>query len=360
MMHGITPMLGLVLRWEGPQGWQEFLGKESVRELGRRQRIGELLRLVDEQLRAVEVPAVALKGSALYGAGLYRPGARPMADVDILVRPSDLERTSHAVEALGFQESVRFWKNREFSAGERGAHWLPEPGEDPIKIDLHGRVCEKLPARIVDISAFMFPDEPRPGLNRYASRASLIAHLVLHAAGAIVERSLRLIQLNDIALLATVAKDEDWAEVLRIGESRQAPWWAFPPLALTDRYYPERIPKWVLISARSSCAAILTHIAARQRLSHVSLSFPWIPAFPGIAWARSPAEALAYIVKRVVRDGEDVSMRVRALKTVPGLSPNEGRWLATSQGQRIVRWLVSHPARSLTMRAIRSAFGESI
>jgi hypothetical protein len=359
-MHGVTPMLGSVLLWEGPQGWQEFLRKESVRELRRRERIVELLRLVDEQLRAVEVPAVALKGSALYGAELYGPGERPMADVDILVRPRDLECASGVIEGLGFQESLRFWKNREFSAGERGAHWLPqEPGEDPIKIDLHERVCEKLPARIVDISAFMFPDEPRPGLNRYASRASLIAHLVLHAAGAIVERSLRLIQLNDIALLATVAKDEDWAEVLRIGESRQAPWWAFPPLALTDRYYPERMPRWVLVSARSSCAAILSHISARQRLSQVSLSFPWIQAFPGIAWARSPAEALAYIVKRVVRDGEDVSMPARALKTVPGLSPNERRWLAVSQGERIARWLVSHPARSLTMRAIRSAFGES-
>jgi Uncharacterised nucleotidyltransferase len=359
-IHGITPILGLVLPWEGPEGWNEFLRKESVRELRRRRRIGELLRLVDEQLRAVEVPAVALKGAALYDAGLYGQGERPMADVDVLVRRCHLKRTSQALEALGFQESLRTWKNREFSAGEGGALWLPqEPGEDPIKIDLHERICEMLPARIVDISRFMFPDELSPGLNRYASRASLIAHLVLHAAGAIVERALRLIQLHDIALLAAVARDEDWAEVLRIGESRRAPWWAFPPLALTDRYYPGRIPRWVLNSAGSSCPAILSRISARQRLSDVSLSFPWVQAFPGIAWARSPTEALEYIVKRVVSDGEQVSMRARAVKSVPGLSASERRWLAVSQGERIVRWLVSHPARSLTMRAVRSAFGES-
>jgi hypothetical protein len=30
-----------------------------------------------------------------------------------------------------------------------------------------------------------------------------------------------------------------------------------------------------------------------------------------------------------------------------------------SQAQRIVRWVLSHPARPLTMRAVRSSFGES-
>jgi hypothetical protein len=356
-MHGIVPLLAATLRWQGPTGWQRFLDEQTAFEQRRYHLLEALLRLMDERLRAQGIAAVALKGAALYAIGLYNPGQRPMADVDILVRSADLERASHVLGTLGFRESLRLWKNRLFSAADsRAPGSLPARGEHPIKVELHDRICEMLPARIVEVSALIFPAQASPGLNPYPSRASLMAHLLLHAAGSIVDRAVRLIQLQDIALLSGRMSDEDWAELLRSGQP--APWWAFPPLALTARYYPESIPQWVLGAARAHCPWILSRVSGRLRLSKVSLSFPWIGAFPGIAWTRSVGETLAYVASRIVPGTGAWSMREWASRTEPGLSQSERQWLHVSQVGRILRWVVSRPARPLTMRAVRRAFAE--
>jgi len=359
-IHGIAPLLRWQLRWRGPEEWERFLSHEWGLEQQRHRRITELLGFLREGLRSAGVPAVALKGAALYGTGLYRPGERPMADVDLLVHPGDVTGAAGMLGTLGFEESCRDWKNRVFSVREGGAFWRPaQPGDHPIKIELHERICERLPVRAADISMCVLPQHASAGLNPYPSRGSLIAHLLFHAAGSLVDRLLRFIQLHDIALLAGVATDEDWGEVLRIGTGEGSPWWAFPPLALTARYYPGFVPSWVLDAARTTCPGILRRISLRQRLSNASLSFPWIEAFPGLAWCRSPAEALEYVAQRILGGREAATLRGVASTAEPGLSARERRWLAVPQGVRIVRWLVSRPARPLTMRVVRSSFGIS-
>jgi Uncharacterised nucleotidyltransferase len=358
-IHGMAPLLASTLRWEGPEGWAAFLGRESAVEQRRYLQISELLRVIDECLRSAEVPAVALKGAALYRLGVYRPGERPMADVDILVRSCDREHASLLLGTLGFRESSRSWKNTVFSPSG-GSDSVPagEPPEHPIKIELHERVGERLAARIYDITHFISPRDVAPGLQPYPSRASLMAHLLLHAAGAMAGRALRLVQLHDLALLSSLATDEDWAQLLRIGHGDRQPWWGFPPLMLTGRYYPARIPLSVTNAARSACPVLLRRVSAHQKLSDVSLSFPWMKAFPAIAWARSPGEACGYVLRRIVSGRQETSMRRSAAHREPGLSPRERRWLAISQGGRILRWLVSRPARPLTMRAVRASFGQ--
>lgn len=353
-MHGAAPLLATRLRWQGPEHWRHFLHEQTVRADARHQHMLELISLIDTALRAARVPAVALKGAALYAAGLYRPGTRPMADVDLLVRGADLEGATQALLGLGCHESQRLWKNRVFALRAGAVAARAPPGEHPLKVELHERICEMLPVRVVDISAGIFADTAQPGLNLYPARAALMTHLLLHAAGSIVDRALRLIQLHDIALLGAALSPQEWAAAV----GPQA-WWAFPPLVLAARYYPGRLPEPVLAAARGHCPRLLRASARRQRLSDVSLSFPWIEAFPGLAWTRSPAEALGYVARRVVRGREATAMRELASGTEPGLSPGERSWLGVSQAQRIVRWVLSHPARPLTMRAVRSSFGES-
>lgn len=358
-IHGIAPLLASRLRWQGPEGWASFVEEESVDTQTRHLQVMELLRRLHERLRRAGVAAVPLKGAALYAAALYGPGERPMADVDLLVRSCDLETASATLQELGFQESLRLWKNRLFRVSEPGDHaQTQEACEDRVKVELHERICEMLPVRLVDISASIFPRDAAPGVNPYPSRAALIAHLLLHAAGSIVDRALRFIQLLDIAVLSDRATSEDWRAVFCIGQEQQPPWWALPPLALTARYFPGRIPQQVLDTARSCCPPALRRISKRQRISEVSLSYPWIGAFPAIGWIRSPGEALGYIAARLVRGKEATSLRKLASSTEPGLSPKERHWLAESQMTRILRWAVARPGRPLSMRAIRKAFGE--
>ena len=359
-MHGIAPLLASRLRWGGPERWGQYLREQCVLASRRHERIRELLDLMDVQLRAADVAAVALKGVALYEAGLYGPGERPMADVDVLVHEADLERASKVLQTLGFEESLRLWKNRLFTPGDGGERWRPQQqGDHPIKVELHERICEMLPLKIVDITASVYPAKPAAGLGSYSGHSALMAHLLLHAAGSIVDRAVRLVQLHDIALLAGCMTEPDWERALASDPGHaQVCWWAYPPLQLTARYYPERIPAVALDRARAHCPWVLRRICERQRLSDVSLSFPWIQAFPALAWTRSWRETLEYAVSRVVREPEQTSMRELASRIEPDLSAAERRWLGSSQAVRILRWLLSRPARPLTMRAVRSALGE--
>ena len=93
-IHGVSPLLSGALRWQGPAEWRQFLVQQKAQTAARHARIEELLRLIDTSAGAEGVCAVALKGAELHAMGLYAPGERPMADVDLLVRAADKERTT--------------------------------------------------------------------------------------------------------------------------------------------------------------------------------------------------------------------------------------------------------------------------
>src|SRR5690606_20060321 len=98
--------------------------------------------------------------------------------------------------------------------------------------------------------------------------------LSLHAAGSICYRGLRLLNLNDIARLSALMTRADWDEFLRLGfRQERALWWAYPPLALTARYFGT-IPERVLAHELLACPQRLKRMTRRQTLSEVSLSNP--------------------------------------------------------------------------------------
>jgi hypothetical protein len=258
------------------------------------------------------------------------------------------------LESLGFRESFASWRDRVFvSSSPDPPARLGEHADNGIKIELHEKVRERLPLRVTDISDLMFVARARAGLNPYPSKAVLMAHLLLHAAGGMAFRSLRLVNLHDIALLSARLSNSDWDEILGLVKGPQDPWWALPPLALTTVYYSSAIPERVLSALAPRCPWLLRQLSKTRRLSEVSLSFPWIKAFPGLEWARSPGEMLGYMLKRGLPDSEQLSVRRALVDTQPGLA--ESRWGHLSQGRRILRWVVSRPMRPATMHPVRAA-----
>jgi len=353
-MHGVSALLARHLRWQGPAEWQSFLAEQRDHTEKRQQRLQRLLDELSLQASAAGVPIVALKGAALHSLGLYSCGERPMADLDILVRAADVERTSRLLEGFGFSERAAYWRHRSFSpADESTRSNLGEHADNYIKIELHERIREALPLRKTELSDFIFPSDARPGLNPYPSNAALMAHLLLHAAGGMVMRALRLINLHDIALLAARLSAADWEKIVRLGADGAGPWWALPPLMLTSRYYAEAIPQSVLAALKPSCPRLLRWSMQRRRISDVSLSFLWIEAFPGIGWSRSVREMAQYIGKRVRPDTEMMSTRRSLASSEPGLAANP--WTHLRQHSRILRWVASKPPRPATMYAIRAA-----
>jgi hypothetical protein len=353
-MHGVSPLLSKTLRWQGPAGWRTFLEEQRIHTAMRHRRIAELLQHIDERGRAAGLAAVALKGAALHAMGLYAIGDRPMADIDLLARPADAERMARLLESLGFYQTDASWKERVFTPiANRAVAGLGEHSNNYVKIELHERICERLPWRITDVTDCVFPTQAHPGLNAYPSTSSLMIHLLLHAAGSMAFQSLRLLQLHDLAQLSSRMTEADWDQVLAQRRRGGRLWWAYPPLNLAARYFSSRIPQRVLAALAEDCPYLLDLVSKRRTLYEVSYSYPCVDAFPGVEWAQSLRELFEYALNRVRPSAEHIALRERSAKSDAWASHSQ--WAHLSQGRRIVRWMTSRPPRAVTMHAVNAA-----
>ncbi|HVN43756.1 MAG TPA: nucleotidyltransferase family protein [Steroidobacteraceae bacterium] len=352
VMQGISGLLATSVSWHGPPGWSQFLQSQHEHITLRQTRIQALQLALADRFREECLPVQALKGAALYLEGIYQAGQRPMADLDLLVPASHARRAARILELLGLRESHRTFKHRVFEAPDAARPSIfGEHSRNGVKVELHERICEILPYRVTDISSRVFHEAPAPGLNTYPSRVALMAHLLLHTAGAMATRTLRLIQLHDINRLARQLEARDWQQFLD-----WHPWWAWPPLALAERYVGEATPPAVAQAVRVLCPAILRYACARQSLTDVSLSRLWVEALPGIEWARTAGEAATFVARRIVPSAENRSDRRYALATDPSLA--RGDWGRLSQGRRILRALRTRTPRPWPLHNVRVALAE--
>jgi hypothetical protein len=353
-MQGTASLLCGSLRWQSPASWRQFLQQQRDHILRRQQRISQLLELIDVTARREAIAAMALKGVALHADGVYQAGERPMADIDLLVRPSDQQAMVRLLESLNYSITVTTWRHQTFMPRNHGPHaTLGEHADNPIKIELHTRIMEPLPIRAVDITSFLLQREMHAGLNTYPCHAALMLHLLLHAAGNMRARALRLVQLHDIARLAARFGATDWEQLRTAPLDEPGLWWAAPPLILTARYYPGVIPPSLLCEVQSGCPWWLARLSRRHNLMAVSWSNVRVEAFPGIEWARTPREALRFALSRIwpsreaLHDLEVFSQQNPRTAAIP--------WYGISHASRIVRWVFSRPPRVQSMLTIRAA-----
>ena len=280
-----------------------------------------------------------------------------MADLDLLVHEAELEPASRVLEGMGYHESLRSWRERTFTTDSCAPpSTLGEHCDRGIKVELHTRICEKLPWHLTDITDLIFPGSLQPGLNGYRSQSSLMTHLLLHAAGSMAARSLRLVHLHDLALLSSRMRKEDWQELLSVRADSTGPWWALPPLALTARYYGRSVPAWVMADLVPFCQPLLRGLCRHQRLSDVSHSRLWIDAFPGLEWSRSVTEMLEFALARIRPSEDTLAYRENTKKTADWASNSQ--WYQLPQYRRVLRWVTSRPTRPPTMHALRAALAQ--
>lgn len=352
-LHGVSGLLSARLRWSEPADWSAFLEVQRTHTLRRYARIEALLQAIDTAARDARVAFVVLKGAALHRLGLYAAGERAMADLDLLVSAAHLERMAGILEALRYRQTAVTWKHRVFEQQQ-----VPEPAafgehaDNGIKIDLHVRIREILPRNPVEIAAVILPAEPHPGLNAYRSHAALMAHLLLHAAGAIAQRTLRLVQLHDLALLSARMSAHDWAELTGPIAQEYGLWWALAPMMLVERYY-EPFPAEVMAHSAAHCHWPLRRSSRKKPLWEVSFSNLRRSAFPGIEWSRSALEVLMYAAQRT---GLTTQVLRRSLLSgtvrggvVDGVAGRGGHILPEGG------WIALRPARPATLLAVRQA-----
>jgi hypothetical protein len=350
--HGVSPLLSRLSSWQHPP-WRQFLASQREHVELRHQRIEALLKRIDATARAAGLAVVPLKGSALHARGLYAPGERPMADIDLLVRENDAAEAIALLQELGYVASFAQWKHQVF----KPADGAPVPGlgehrDTPVNIELHTRIQERLPVSTVDITERIHPRVPQPGLNDYPSTGALMSHLLLHAAGNICGRSLRLLHLHDISLLAARMLASDW-DVLWDEHTAEPPWWALPPLRLVARYYKNAVPEAVFARLERDCPPLLRTISRRQTLTRVSCSELWLHALPGIEWSRSVREVGRYVRNRVRPSEEAIQERADMVRTQLWLQGQS--WVTANHVHRILTWLTRPVPRMDTMYVVRAA-----
>jgi hypothetical protein len=353
-MHGIGPLLSQKPVWNGPPFWQEFLVEQLRQSSLRHQRIQLFIdRLLDEFTRA-KIRIVMLKGAALYRAGYYANGERPMADVDVLVPPEARKAVGPLLSRLNYSLALSVRRHDVYeNPNQRIVHTLGEHAENPTKIEIHSAISESLLVNDWDITDVVFPNDGEQSPGAYPGSWALMAHLLLHAARSMQTKTLRILHLSDIARMAVTMSDDDWKKILSIRAGKRPPWWAFPPLKLACRYFPAAVPSVVLGEFEYACPAFLRTVARKACIAGVSLSHLWISPFFGMEWASSPADLLQYLFRRIVVE-EDIRAARRLAASLP-LAGNE--WYRLPQWRRALRWLTSRPPRPGTMLVIDSVLG---
>ena len=358
-MQGIAPLLAMQSRWSDRPSWHRFLQEQRQHVAARQRRIEALLTSLDVKAQARGVALVPLKGAALHALGLYQAGDRPMADLDLLVSLPDKDAATQLMTDCGFD--ITFENRRHQLFEMRGVRSrsveLGEHADNPIKVELHTAIREHLPVDEVDITDFIFPLHTAAGLNKYRSYASLMMHLLLHAASNMRARALRLIQLHDIARLSARFSAADWDELLTARPNGAGLWWAAPPLILVVRYCSAAVPLSVMQALEKQCSLLLRRAAARQTIADVSWSNIKVYALPGIEWSRSVGEALRFASSRLLPSRETRAELRHYAEHEQGASIIP--WYDVSQRQRIMRWLISRPPRVQTLRVVRAALDQT-
>lgn len=350
-IHGIAPLLSCRLKWDGPDHWLEFLAQQRQAVWQRHQRIDALVARLDALAIESGIALTALKGLALHRLGLCKSGERPMADVDVLVRPQDVDCLGQVLAQMHYQEGFANWRHRMFQPGSVGlTDPFGEHVETPIKIEVHTRIAERLPHTEVDITSALSPASALPGIHGYRSIEALLWHLLLHAAGNMSARWLRLLQLHDIAQATALLRSDEWDELVAESIATGRAWWMYPPLTLTEKYFPATVPPAVLQALRRHCHRRLRRATRRYTISNVSGSDPWVCAAPAIEWAGSAFEVARYLHARIFPPAAERRPMQRYRRDQPWAAA--GDWYSLTLPRRLVKWLFSRPGRPQILHAI--------
>ena len=219
------------------------------------------------RIRALVMPVLARMEQAGLAPGVMKgfhtahvyfpePGARPFADVDVVVGPEAIPQTEEILRGAGFHPDVRLGEaryKREWSPPDgRGDVWSHElwHARSGWKLDLHDGlnfISVMHNVRVPQVPRFAHTMHLDGVALRVADPNEVIA---LHAAHASTElyshRLLRLVELVLVARRAASLGTLDWMAVEGSLAERQSSRFAFPMLTLVERLAPGTVDAGVL------------------------------------------------------------------------------------------------------------------
>ena len=246
LWHGVAPLLYHRLgRGEGPAIPPEPLGRLRdvyLHSLLRNQAILEQLSEILRETTNEGYPVLALKGAYLANCVYEEAALRPMGDIDLLVRPDNLEQIRRRLQILGYRHAAgtatidysRLHHLRPVGRPQSvdvEVHHDLAPAWAPFKHDLAGLWARSVRTRVDDLDLL----HPAPD--------DVLLHLCAHAAFN-DELRLGMAAVCDVdALVGKVGHQLDWARLVRTANSDGRSRFAYVLLRLSRALLGTPIPE---------------------------------------------------------------------------------------------------------------------
>jgi hypothetical protein len=256
--HGVAPLLYGRLQGQGlvaplPPRVLETLQSAYYRNAARNTLLFRVVREVLQACRRQGLGVIALKGAALAETAYPHRAARPMSDIDLLVRPEAVAAADEALSASGYRfvghgRPRDYWRARHYHLTFRPPHeavldatielhWAIERQSRLPGMDMEGLWQRAVPAIIAGVEAHVLAPEDQV--------LHLCLHLCRHAGSPAMDGGLswRLRAFCDLAaVLDRAGPGLDWQALVQRARAWGVASYLYVPLALTQELLGAAIP----------------------------------------------------------------------------------------------------------------------
>jgi hypothetical protein len=226
-----------------------------------------------------DIHAIVAKGMHTAFAYFPEPGCRPVSDIDLIVRPDELERAEEIFRSHGYRGTVMSqvpyqcdWAPAGVPASPRSL--LHVHACDPWSIDLQTTLDRHLKGLAVvplDRSASnrQLATWPVSGNARVVKQPLLLTLLAAHASQHLINLSLlRLVELALVVRADEASGELDW-DALMLLLNAIGPRYVYPAFFACERLLPGTIAPAVLRACEADAPAGLRRLLARRAVSNL-------------------------------------------------------------------------------------------
>lgn len=286
--------------------------------------------------RQAGIETILLKGAVLAPLIYPNPLQRPLADLDLLIRPQNVAASREIMlNQLGYRYYSRSAEDEVYLRGERKENiWAPD---NVHPVEVHFTLREEYAGIGYELAEILWREsEERPywhpsTIARIPNPAALLLHVCAHTSSDWIIQRGRLMHINDIRHLCTKMQPADWKtfeQLMQPGTAR----FIYPALVFVGKYTELAIPSETLNRLRENCPPALLHWLAHTELAEASESNPTNRSGIGLDIARRLARSPLDITRFWLRSF--FPRRYNLAKRYPRLVETPFWWL----GYVLINW----------------------
>ena len=221
------------------------------------------------------IETILLKGAVLAPLIYQDPFQRPLADLDLLIRPKDVAASREIMlNQLGYHYYSRSAEDEVYLRGERKANiWAPD---NVHPVEVHFTLREEYAGIGYELAEIMWRESgERPYWQDTTARipnpAALLLHVCAHTTSDWIIQRGRLMHIDDIRQLCAAMQPADWQKFSQLVQPSTARF-IYPALAFVGKYTQLDIPASTLNSLREDCPPTLLNWLSQTELAEASES----------------------------------------------------------------------------------------